>query len=146
MTNDELENTVTLRRKIDKDIVDNQREDRRRLDDVIHRLSTADAKLNSMQSEFNTMREFGTRVQEVQTDIVEKLTELSVRFVEHIEQESEERALMKAMAEQLKETAIQLRENSMRTNYLERGMVLIMTACTAVVTGGVGWIIHHLST
>ena len=145
MTEEDLENAVTLRHKIDKDIVCNQREDRRRLDDVIHRLSIADGKLSAMHDEFDVMREFGVKVQEVQTDIVERLTELSTRFIEHIESESEERALMKVMAEQLKETVMQLRENSLRTNYLERGLVFLMTACTAVVTGGVGWIIHHLS-
>lgn len=149
---DELENTITLRQKIDKDIVDNQREDRRRLDEVVSRLSNADARLASMQDEFLIMREFGSRVQDVQTDIIERLTALSEqlialskRFIEHIEEEDEERRMMKAIAEQLKETAIQLKENSIRTNYLERGIVLLTTACTAVVTGGVGWIIHHLS-
>lgn len=149
---DELENTITLRQKIDKDIVDNQREDRRRLDEVVSRLSNADARLASMQDEFLIMREFGSRVQDVQTDIIERLTALSEqlialskRFIEHIEEEDEERRMMKAIAEQLKETVIQLKENSIRTNYLERGIVLLTTACTAVVTGGVGWIIHHLS-
>ena len=149
---EDLENTVTLRRKIDKDIVDNQREDRRRLDDVISRLSNADARLAYMQDEFLIMREFGSRVQDVQTDIVERLTALSEqfialsrRFIEHIEEEDEERRMMKSIADQLKETAIQLKENSIRTNYLERGIVLLTTACTAVATGGVGWIIHHLS-
>ena len=149
---DELENTITLRQKIDKDIADNQREDRRRLDEVVSRLSNADARLASMQDEFLIMREFGSRVHDVQTDIVERLTALSEqlialskRFIEHIEEEDEERRMMKAIAEQLKETAIQLKENSIRTNYLERGIVLLTTACTAVVTGGVGWIIHHLS-
>ena len=149
---DELENTITLRQKIDKDIVDNQREDRRRLDEVVSRLSNADARLASMQDEFLVMREFGSRVQDVQTDIVERLTALSeqfvalsTRFVEHIQSEEDERQLMKAIATQLQQTAIQLKENSVRTSYLERGIVLLTTACTAVVTGNVGWIIHHLS-
>ena len=148
----ELENTITLRQKIDKDIVDNQREDRRRLDEVVSRLSNADARLASMQDEFLIMREFGSRVQDVQTDIVERLTALSeqfvalsTRFVEHIQSEEDERQLMKAIATQLQQTAIQLKENSVRTSYLERGIVLLTTACTAVVTGNVGWIIHHLS-
>ena len=148
----ELENTITLRQKIDKDIVDNQREDRRRLDEVVSRLSNADARLASMQDEFLVMREFGSRVQDVQTDIVERLTALSeqfvalsTRFVEHIQSEEDERQLMKAIATQLQQTAIQLKENSVRTSYLERGIVLLTTACTAVVTGNVGWIIHHLS-
>lgn len=149
---DELENTITLRQKIDKDIVDNQREDRRRLDEVVSRLSNADARLASMQDEFLVMREFGSRVQDVQTDIVERLTALSeqfvalsTRFVEHIQSEEDERQLMKAIATQLQQTAIQLKENSVRTSYLERGIVLLTTACTTVVTGNVGWIIHHLS-
>ena len=149
---DELENTITLRRKIDKDIVDNQREDRRRLDEVVSRLSNADARLASMQDEFLIMREFGSRAQDVQTDIIERLTALSeqfvalsTRFVEHIQSEEDERQLMKAIATQLQQTAIQLKENSVITSYLERGIVLLTTACTAVVTGGVGWIIHHLS-
>ena len=148
----ELENTITLRQKIDKDIVDNQREDRRRLDEVVSRLSNADARLASMQDEFLVMREFGSRVQDVQTDIVERLTALSeqfvalsTRFVEHIQSEEDERQLMKAIATQLQQTAIQLKENSVRTSYLERGIVLLTTACTTVVTGNVGWIIHHLS-
>ena len=148
----ELENTITLRRKIDKDIVDNQREDRRRLDEVVSRLSNADARLASMQDEFLIMREFGSRAQDVQTDIIERLTALSeqfvalsTRFVEHIQSEEDERQLMKAIATQLQQTAIQLKENSVRTSYLERGIVLLTTACTAVITGNVGWIIHHLS-
>ena len=148
----ELENTITLRQKIDKDIVDNQREDRRRLDEVVSRLSNADARLASMQDEFLVMREFGSRVQDVQTDIVERLTALSeqfvalsTRFVEHIQSEEDERQLMKAIATQLQQTAIQLKENSVRTSYLERGIVLLTTACTTVVTGNVGWIIDHLS-
>ncbi len=149
---EDLENTTTLRRKIDKDIVENQREDRRRLDDVISRLSHADARLISMQDEFLIMREFGSRVQDVQVDIVERLTALSgqfvalsTRFVEHIESEEDERRLIKEITCQLKETALQLKESSLRTNYLERGMVLLMTVGAACVTGGVGWIIHHLS-
>ena len=107
---EDLENTITLRRKIDKDIVDNQREDRRRLDEVVSRLSNTDARLASMQDEFLIMREFGSRVQDVQTDIVERLTALSEqvialskRFIEHIEEEDEERRMMKAIAEQLED-------------------------------------------
>lgn len=142
---EDLENTITLRRKIDSEIVNNQREDRRRIDDVISRLSAADAKLNSLQGEFDGMREFGTKVQEVQTDIVERLTELSVRFVEHIEQESEERALMKVMAEQIKETAIQLKEVSTRTHYLEKGLVFAVTIGTAAISAGISLVITHFT-
>ena len=89
-----------------------------------------------------TLREYRGRIAddiERLGRIDEALTLLSARFVAHIEDESSERALLQEM------TRI-VAAHSERLTVMERMQVALWSVVGTVSTGGVVWVIGHLST
>lgn len=129
---------TTLRRRIDDEMSETLREYRGRISETIERLTRIDEALSFLKVEFQAGRESRITIQEQQTTITERLTALSARFVAHIEEESDERALLQAMTRQVS-------GHSERLTMVERMQIALWTALGTVAAGGVAWVIGHLT-
>lgn len=136
MSDDEA---VTLRRQIDQQFSDTLRDYYARQCDVLERLTRIDEMLAQLKVDFDAGRQSRITIQEQQTAITERLTALSARFVAHIEDESVERSLLQEM------TRI-VAAHSERLTIVERMQIALWSVVGTVSTGGVVWVIGHLST
>ncbi len=132
------EETVTLRRRIDDELSDTIREYRQRQNDVSERLARIDESLSHLRVEFDAGRQSRMTIQEQQTTISERLSALSVRFIEHINDESAERTLLQEMTRTVA-------AHSERLTVVERVQIALWSVVSTLATGGVVWIISHLS-
>lgn len=133
------EEAVTLHRRIDDETSETLREYRGRIADDIERLGRIDEALTFLRVEFEAGRESRITIQEQQAAITERLTALSARFVAHIEDASVERSLLQEM------TRI-VAAHSERLTIVERMQIALWSVVGTVSTGGVVWVIGHLST
>lgn len=136
MSDDEA---VTLRRQIDQQFSDTLRDYYARHCDVLERLTRIDEMLAQLKVDFDAGRQSRMKIQEQQTTITERLSALSVRFIEHITDESAERALLQQMT-------VTVAAHSERLTTLERMQIALWSVVGTVSTGGVVWVIAHLST
>ena len=136
MSDDEA---VTLRRQIDQQFSDTLRDYYARHCDVLERLTRIDEMLAQLKVDFDAGRQSRMKIQEQQTTITERLSALSVRFIEHITDESAERALIQQMT-------VTVAAHSERLTTLERMQIALWSVVGTVSTGGVVWVIGHLST
>ena len=133
------EEAVTLHHRIDDELADTLREYRQRQSDVSERLARIDESLSHLRVEFDSGRQSRMTIQEQQTTITERLASLSSRFIEHIDDESAERSLLQEM------TRI-VAAHSERLTIVERMQIALWSVVGTVSTGGVVWVIGHLST
>jgi len=136
MSDDEA---VTLRRQIDQQFSETLRDYYARHCDVLERLTRIDEMLAQLKVDFDAGRQSRMKIQEQQTTITERLSALSVRFIEHITDESAERSLLQEM------TRI-VAAHSERLTIVERMQIALWSVVGTVSTGGVVWVIGHLST
>lgn len=136
MSDDEA---VTLRRQIDQQFSETLRDYYARQCDVLERLTRIDEMLAQLKVDFDAGRQSRMKIQEQQTTITERLSALSVRFIEHITDESAERALIQQMT-------VTVAAHSERLTTLERMQIALWSVVGTVSTGGVVWVIAHLST
>ena len=136
MSDDEA---VTLRRQIDQQFSDTLRDYYARHCDVLERLTRIDEMLAQLKVDFDAGRQSRMTIQEQQTTITERLAALSSRFIEHITDESAERALLQQMT-------VTVAAHSERLTTLERMQIALWSVVGTVSTGGVVWVIGHLST
>ena len=115
-----------LRRRIDAEMAETLREYRQRVIDTSERLTRIDESLIYLKSEYAHGRESRITIQEQQTVIAERLTGLSTRFIEHIEEATGERALLQALT-------TQVTTHSERLTSLERFQIAVWS-----ITGTVG--------
>ncbi len=135
MSDDEA---VTLRRQIDQQFNDTLRDYYARQCDVLERLTRIDEMLAQLKIDFDAGCKSRMTIQEQQTTITERLSALSVRFIQHITDESSERALLQEMTQTVA-------AHSERLTIVERMQVALWSVVGTVSTGGVVWVIGHLS-
>ena len=125
-SNSRADSADALRRRIDAEMAETLREYRQRVIDTSERLTRIDETLIYLKSEYSHGRESRITIQEQQTVIAERLTGLSQRFIEHIEEESAERAVLQAIANQVN-------AHSERLTSLERFQIAVWS-----ITGTIG--------
>lgn len=130
--------TLDLRRRIDHEMSESLREYRHRMVETSERLTRIDEALSYLKLEFSTSRESRLTIQEQQTVIAERLTALSARFMEHIEDESAERELLQAMTRQVS-------AHSVRLTGLERFQIALWSIAGTVSAGALTWAISHFT-
>jgi archaellum component FlaC len=86
------------RRAIDAELSENMRDYRNRQNDVAERLARVDEALKQLRIEFDAGRQSRLTIQEQQTGILERLTNLSSRLMEHLTEEAQERKLINETA------------------------------------------------
>ena len=136
-SNSRADSADALRRRIDAEMAETLREYRQRVIDTSERLTRIDESLIYLKSEYAHGRESRITIQEQQTVIAERLTGLSTRFIEHIEEATGERALLQALT-------TQVTTHSERLTSLERFQIAVWS-----ITGTVGalllaWAINNL--
>lgn len=129
---------ITLRRQIDQQFSETLRGYYNRQCDVSERLTRIDEALAQLKIDFDAGRQSRMTIQEQQTTITERLSALSVRFIEHINDESAERSLLQEMTRTVA-------AHSERLTVLERMQIALWSVVGTVSTGGVVWVIGHLS-
>lgn len=129
---------ITLRRQIDQQFSETPRDYYNRQCDVSERLTRIDEALAQLKIDFDAGRQSRMTIQEQQTTITERLSALSVRFIEHINDESAERSLLQEMTRTVA-------AHSERLTVLERMQIALWSVVGTVSTGGVVWVIGHLS-
>lgn len=129
---------VTLRRQLDQQFSETLRDYYTRQCDVSDRLARIDETLSQLKIDFDAGRQSRMTIQEQQTSIHERLTNLSARFIDHINDESAERALLQEMTRTVA-------AHSERLTVLERMQIALWSVVGTVTTGGVGWVIGHLT-
>lgn len=135
MSDDEA---VTLRRQIDQQFSETLRDYYTRQCDVSERLTRIDETLNQLKVDFDAGRQSRMTIQEQQTSIHERLTSLSARFIDHINDESAERALLQEMTRTVA-------AHSERLTILERMQIALWSVVGTLAAGGVAWVIGHLT-
>ncbi len=135
--NSRTDTADALRRRIDADMAEALREYRQRVIDTSERLTRIDETLIYLKSEYAHGRESRITIQEQQTVIAERLTGLSTRFIEHIEEESGERALLQALV-------TQVTTHGERLTSLERFQIAVWSITGTIGALTVGWAINNL--
>ena len=126
-----------LRRRIDTEMAETLREYRQRVIDTSERLTRIDESLIYLKSESSHGRESRITIQEQQTLIAERLTGLSTRFIEHIEEATGERALLQALT-------TQVTTHSERLTSLERFQIAVWSITGTVGAILLGWALNSL--
>lgn len=126
-----------LRRRIDTEMAETLREYRQRVMDTSERLTRIDESLIYLKSEYAHGRESRITIQEQQTVIAERLTGLSTRFIEHIEEESGERALLQALV-------TQVTTHGERLTSLERFQIAVWSITGTIGALLIGWAFNNL--
>ena len=122
----------------DQELAENQRADRARVDIMLNRMATMEAAMNGLEMAYQQQHTQTLSVQEQQTEIIQRLTEFSVRFVNHIEDEAAERAVLKAIAETIS-------RHAERISQLDRLVWASIGACGIGAAGAVGWALNHVA-
>jgi chromosome segregation ATPase len=126
-----------LRRRIDAEMAETLREYRQRVIDTSERLTRIDESLIYLKSEYSSGRESRITIQEQQTVIAERLTGLSTRFIEHIEEATGERALLQALT-------TQVTSHSERLTGLERFQIAVWSIAGTIGAVLIGWALNSL--
>jgi hypothetical protein len=129
---------ITLRRRIDDQFSETLLDYQARQLEVSERLARIDESLCHLRVEFDAGRQGRMTIQEQQTTITERLSALSARFVAHINDESAERALLQEMTRTVA-------AHSERMTALERVQIALWSVVGTLATGGVVWIVGHLT-
>lgn len=132
------EDAITLRRRMDDQFADAIRDYQKQQQEMAERLARIDEALSHLKVEFDAGRQSRTNIQEIQTTISERLTALASRFIEHINDESSERALLQEMTRTVA-------AHSERLTTLERMQIALGSVVATLATSGVVWIIGHLT-
>lgn len=122
--------TLALAQHLDQEMTENARADRVRMDALLEKIAAMEAMLDRLRADYDAARHQTIAVQEQQTKIIEKLTDFSSRFVQHIEDESAERDLIKVIAEKVT-------IHSERISSLDRLLWAVIGACGVGFVGAV---------
>ena len=135
--NSRADSADALRRRIDAEMAETLREYRQRVIDTSERLTRIDESLIYLKSEYAHGRESRITIQEQQTVIAERLTGLSARFIEHIEEATGERALLQALT-------TQVTTHSERLTSLERFQIAVWSITGTIGAVLIGWGLNSL--